>query len=191
MFPLLNSKLKRKLLTYSFTHPDESHYVRELASLIREDPGNLSRELKRLESEGLYTSAVKGRVKIFSLNKRYPLFKELKTIVSKTEGIRGSLQNLVRRYPSITLAFLYGSYAKEKEKKDSDIDLVIVGEFAHGPFTREVRALESKLNREINFTHYVPREFEEERKKEGGFLNLILKDRIMVLKGDPGAKSAY
>jgi predicted transcriptional regulator with HTH domain len=48
VFPLLNSKLKRKLLTYSFTHPDESYYVRELAYLTQEDPGNLSRELKRL-----------------------------------------------------------------------------------------------------------------------------------------------
>lgn len=57
MFPLLNSKLKRKLLTYSFTHPEESYYVRELASLIQEDPGNLSRELKRLEDEGLSQGA--------------------------------------------------------------------------------------------------------------------------------------
>jgi len=40
---LLNTKLRRKLLTYSFTHPDENYYVRELASLIDEDAGNLSR----------------------------------------------------------------------------------------------------------------------------------------------------
>jgi len=190
MLLLLNSKLKRKLLTYSFTHPDESYYVRELAHLIQEDPGNLCRELKRLEDEGIYMSAVKGRVKVFCLNKRYPLFKEMKKIVSKTEGVRGSIEELVRRHPGIRLAFLYGSYAKEKERKSTDIDLVIVGEFARSPFTREVRALESKLNREINFTPYSRSEFEKERKKGGGFLNLILKDRIVVLKGEPGAQSA-
>ncbi len=27
MFLLLSSKLRRKLLTYSFTHPDETYYV--------------------------------------------------------------------------------------------------------------------------------------------------------------------
>jgi predicted transcriptional regulator with HTH domain len=85
MFLLLSSKLRRKLLTYSFTHPGENYYVRELSRLINEDPGNLSRELKKLEDEGLYISAVKGRVKFFSLNKRYPLFKELKKIIFKTE----------------------------------------------------------------------------------------------------------
>ena len=86
MFLLLNSKLRRKLLTYSFTHPDENYYVRELSNLINEDPGNLSRELRRLEDEGLYTSMIKGRVKIFSLNKRYPLFKELKKMKISTEA---------------------------------------------------------------------------------------------------------
>jgi len=188
MFLLLNSRLRRKLLTYSFTHPDENYYLRELSHLINEDPGNLSRELKRLEDEGLYISTVKGRVKFFSLNKRYPLFEELKKIIFKTEGVQGSLKDLVQRYEGITLAFLYGSYAQDGERKTSDIDLVVVGEFSRNPFTRDVRQLESKLNREINFTPYTENEFAKERNKKGGFLNLILRDKIVVLKGDLGVK---
>lgn len=188
MFYLLNSKLRRKLLTYSFTHPDDNYYVRELSHLINEDPGNLSRELKKLENEGLYTSVTKGRVKFFSLNKRYPLYKELKKIIFKTEGVQGSLKELVQRYEGITLALLYGSYAKNRERKTSDIDLVVVGEFPRNSFTRDVRQLESTLNREINFTAYTSGEFEKERRKEGGFLNLVLKDNVVVLKGTLGAK---
>lgn len=188
MFLLLNSKLRRKLLTYSFTHPDENHYVRELSLLINEDPGNLSRELKKLENEGLYTSVTKGKVKFFSLNKRYPLYKELKKIIFKTDGVQGSLRDLVQRYEGITLAFLYGSYAKNRERKTSDIDLAVVGEFPHDSFTRNIRKLESTLNREINFTVYAGDEFAKERKKEGGFLNLVLKDKIIVLKGALGVK---
>jgi len=183
MFSLLTSKLRRKLLTYSFTHPDENYYVRELSHLINEDPGNLSRELKKLESEGLYTSVTKGSVKFFSLNKRYPLFKELKKIIFKTEGVQGSLKELVKKYEGIVLAFIYGSYAKKRERKTSDIDLVVVGEFPRNSFTRDIRQLESTLNREINFTVYTQGEFEKERKKEGGFLNLVLKDTVIALKG--------
>ena len=187
MFLLLNSKLRRKVLTYSFTHPDETYYVRELAHLINEDAGNLSRELKRLEVEGLFTSVTKGRVKFFSLNRKYPLFKELKEIIFKTEGVQGSLKELVQRYEGILSAFIYGSYAKHLERKSSDIDLIVVGEFPRNPFTRELRSLESKLNREINFVAYTPGEFEKEKKKEGGFLNLALKDKMIVLKGSVGA----
>ena len=81
------------------------------------------------------------------------------------------------------MAFIYGSYAKDKEKKASDIDLVVVGEYPQGKFTRDIRGLELKLNREINFTSYTREELEKERKKEGGFLNLVLKDKILILKG--------
>ncbi len=180
---LLNTKLRRKLLTYSFTHPDENYYVRELSSLIDEDPGNLSRELRKLEDEGLYISMTKGRVKFFSLNKRYPLFRELKKIIFKTEGVEGSLKEAVSRFAGISLAFIYGSYAKDEEKKASDIDLVVVGEFPQNKFTHDIRGLESKLNREINFTSYTREEFEKEEKKDGGFLNLVLKGKILILKG--------
>ncbi len=127
MSVLLNTKLRSKLLTYSFTHPDENYYVRELSGLIDEDPGNLSRELKKLEAEGLYTSTKKGNVKFYSLNRRYPLFKELKKIIFKTEGVEGSLKEAVSRFKGISFAFIYGSYAKDKEKKTSDIDMVAVG----------------------------------------------------------------
>jgi predicted nucleotidyltransferase len=183
MSVLLNTKLRRKLLTYSFTHPDENYYLRELANLIDDDPGNLSRELKKLEDEGLYTSVTKGRVKFYSLNKKYPLFKELKKIMFKTEGVEGSLKGLVGRFRGISLAFIYGSYAKNREKKTSDIDLVVVGEIPRNKFTREIRDLELKLGREVNFTVYAEEEFKKEKGKEGGFLNLILKDKIIILKG--------
>ncbi|MDD5084940.1 MAG: winged helix-turn-helix domain-containing protein [Candidatus Omnitrophica bacterium] len=86
MVVLLSTRLRRKLLVYSFTHPDEDRYVRELALLINEDAGNLSRELRKLEKEGLYKSATRGRLKLYSLNKSYSLFGELKSIILKTEA---------------------------------------------------------------------------------------------------------
>lgn len=183
MFQLLNTKLKKKLLTYSFTHSDESYYVRQLASFIDEDAGNLSRELRKLEEEGIYVSFVKGKEKFYSLNKNYPLFKELKKIISKTEGVEGSLKEIVVKYKGIRLAFIYGSYAKNKEKRTSDIDLVIVGKFPKNKFTHQVRKLESKLGREINFTSYAPSEFNKEKEKKGSFLNLVVKSKIVLLKG--------
>lgn len=81
MSVLLGTKLRKNLLAFSFTHPDESFYVRELSGLIREDPGNLSRELRKLEEEGIYSSTTRGNVKFYSLNRSYPFFREVKKIV--------------------------------------------------------------------------------------------------------------
>jgi len=144
-----------------FTHADDMYYVRELGALIDEDPGNLSRELRTLEEEGLFQSHTKGRIKFYSLNKTYPLYKELKKIVFKTEGVEGALRDLVSRLKGIPLAFLYGSYAKNKEKKTSDIDLILVGRSLPKTFLHDLRQLESKLNREINFTFYSEEEFQK------------------------------
>jgi len=183
MSVLFNTKLRRKLLAYGFTHPDENYYVREISILIDADPGNLSRELRILEKEGLFTSFIKGRSKYYSLNKGYPLFNELKKIIFKTEGVEGSIREVVGRFRGISLAFIYGSYAKNREKKTSDIDLVVVGEIPRNKFTREIRDLELKLGREVNFTVYAEEEFKKEKGKEGGFLNLILKGKPLILKG--------
>lgn len=81
---MLGTRLRKKLLAYTFSNPDESYYVRELSNLIQEDPGNVSRELRKLENEGIYNCLTKGNVKFYSLNKDYPVFRELEKIVLNT-----------------------------------------------------------------------------------------------------------
>jgi hypothetical protein len=51
MSVLLGTKLRKNLPGYSFNHPDGSFYVREFSGLIQEDPGNLSRELIKLDKK--------------------------------------------------------------------------------------------------------------------------------------------
>lgn len=181
---LINTKLRNNLLAYSFSHIDEGYHVRELAGIIGEDPGNLSRELRKLEEEGVYRSKVRGRLKIYSINKTYPLFKEIRNIVFKTTGLEGNLRQLVNKYEELILAFIYGSFANKREGKMSDIDLIIVGRLQPDGFVGELRKMESKFNREINYTFYKLEEFKNESEKEGSFLNIILKGKKMLLKGN-------
>ncbi|MDD5258361.1 MAG: nucleotidyltransferase domain-containing protein [bacterium] len=188
---LINTKLRKSVLTYFFSHPDENYYVREIAAIINDDPGNLSRELNKLEKEGLFKSFIRGNSKYYSLSKEYPLYKEIKEIIFKTEGIEGSLRNIIAKYKGISLAFIYGSYAKENENKSSDIDLLVVGQFPLDEFTRKVRNLESKIGREINFTHYDKDEFKKETAKSGSFLNLITNGKIIILKGEVNAAKTH
>ena len=180
---LFNTNLKKKLLVYSFTHPDDEYYVRELAAIIEADTGNLSRELRKLQDEGLYYSFTRGNLKFYALNKNYPLYNELKEIIFKTEGIKGSLSKIVDSYKEISAAFIYGSYAEGKEGKNSDIDLIIIGKSVNKKFITDIRELERKINREINYTFYKKDEFVQERKKEGAFLNSLLKNGLIFLKG--------
>ena len=181
---LFKNKLIKKIFIYAFTHADEDYYVRELAEYVNEDPGNLSRALIGLEREGIYVSRTKGRLKVYVLNKEHPLFNELKNIVFKIYGIEGKLKELVSNFKGISFACIYGSYAKNNEGKMSDVDLLIVGTYNEARFVRDLKILEDEMKREINFNAYTEKEFEEEKKKKGGFLNIVLNDKIIVLKGD-------
>jgi predicted nucleotidyltransferase len=151
MIPL-RSKLRRALLTHYLVNRSASHYVRELAALLRVDPTNLSRELSRLEEEGLFRSQLRGNQKYYSLNKEYPLLKEVFTILRPTIGIVPAVSERLRKIPGIHAAYLYGSFAKGEEDTASDIDILIVGKPEAGELANAAGGLEKLLNREVNYT---------------------------------------
>lgn len=85
---LITSRVRRKILVVYAKYPDFKTHVRGLAKLIKEDPGNIQRELRKLEKAGFLLSEKQGNTKIYHTNKHYPLFKELQSIVLKSQNIR-------------------------------------------------------------------------------------------------------
>ena len=45
----VTSRVRRKILVVFAKYPDFKTHVRGLAKLVKEDPGNIQRELKKLE----------------------------------------------------------------------------------------------------------------------------------------------
>ncbi|MBU2598249.1 MAG: nucleotidyltransferase domain-containing protein [Actinobacteria bacterium] len=178
------SNLRRKILSYFFTNPDSNLYLREIANIINEDPGNLSRELSRLENEGIFKSIKRGNQKYFYLNKEYPLYKELKSIVFKTIGIKGGIKKIFEKIGDVKLVFIYGSYAKSKENYLSDVDLIIIGSPDEDKLIIELDRLENQLKREINYKIYTMSEIKKEIKEKEPFILEILKDKKIIVIGD-------
>lgn len=81
---LKQDSLKRRLLGYFFTHPGAEHYLRELALLLRVDPANLARDLRPLERDGIFRTRNRGKMKFFFLNRDYPLYEEMRSLIEKT-----------------------------------------------------------------------------------------------------------
>lgn len=81
----ITSRVRRKIIVVYAKYPDFRTHVRGLAKLIKEDPGNIQRELKRLEKVGFLKSEKQGNTKIYSTNKQFAIFKELQTIVIKSQ----------------------------------------------------------------------------------------------------------
>jgi len=81
----ITSRVRRKIIVVYAKYPDFRTHVRGLAKLIKEDPGNIQRELKRLEKAGFLLSEKQGNTKIYSTNKHFSIFKELQSIVIKSQ----------------------------------------------------------------------------------------------------------
>lgn len=85
----ITSRVRRKIVVVYAKYPDFKTHVRGLAKLIKEDPGNIQRELKRLEKVGFLTSEKSANTKIYATNKNFPIFKELQSIVIKSQQYAG------------------------------------------------------------------------------------------------------
>lgn len=83
----ITSRVRRKIIVIYAKYPDFKTHVRGLAKLIKEDAGNIQRELKKLEKVGFLLSEKQGNTKIYYSNKHFLIFKELQSIVLKSQRL--------------------------------------------------------------------------------------------------------
>lgn len=85
----VTSRVRRKIVVVFAKYPDFKTHARGLAKLIKEDPGNIQRELKRLEKGNFLIMTKRGNTKIYQTNKQFPILKELQSIVIKNQRLSG------------------------------------------------------------------------------------------------------
>ncbi len=141
------------------------------------------KELIALEKQGLFSSSRQGNLLYYFLNKEYPLYNEIKTIVFKTVGIQGALSKVLKDIKGIEAAFIYGSYAKNSSNAKSDIDLFILGNPNEDILVEKINSLEKKLIREINYSIYSRADFKKKKLQKDPFINDIIKNNKLFLRG--------
>jgi predicted nucleotidyltransferase len=177
------SKARQRLLVYYFTNPTARHHLRDLAERLSIDPSNLSKELGRLEREGLFRSEVSGRQKYFQLNREYPLFDEVRSIVAKTIGAVPMLAQYLKKIEGIEEAYLYGSFARNQQDTASDIDVLVIGKPKSEALVESVQKLERQLGREINYTVLTKKELESRQDRKDAFLENVWHNKRVSLVG--------
>jgi predicted nucleotidyltransferase len=179
----LRSKARQRLLAYYFTNPTARHHLRDLAERLNIDPSNLSKELGRLEREGLFQSEVSGRQKYFRLNREYSLFNEVRGIVAKTIGAIPVIGQSLKKVEGIEDAYLYGSFARNQQDAASDIDVLVIGNPKGDALAEAMQKLERRLGREINYTVLTRKELESRRARKDAFLENVWHNKRVSLVG--------
>jgi len=183
MIPL-RSGLRKGLLTHLYSNRSARFYVRQMAALLGVDPTNLSRELSRLENEGLLRSEVEGRQRYYSINPEYPYLKPLFTMLQGSIGIVPTLQQALKGMQGVCAAYIYGSFAKGEADAASDVDLLILGQPDQSALATKIRRTEKILHREVNYTLLKPQELKRKLKMQDPFVTDVWKGKRITLIDD-------
>jgi predicted nucleotidyltransferase len=180
----LFGQTRSALLAMLYGHADQSFYLRQLVRAVGAGNGALQRELKHLTEMGLIVRTAQGNQVLYRANSQSPIFSEIKSLISKTVGIHDVIRlALASLGTEIQIAFVYGSVARQKERADSDVDLMVLGD---APFSDVVSALspaQKALGREINPTVFPVSEFRSKLVAGNHFLRSVMREKRLFVLG--------
>ncbi len=180
---LFSSRTKAEILKLVLFNPDTSFYQRQISQLIGQSLRGVQRELSRFQEIGLVQGSRQGNRIYYRVNKKCPIFEDLRNIFLKTAGIAEVLKdNLSKK--DIRIAFIYGSYAKGRENFLSDLDLMVIGNISSKVLSSLLSEPKRKLMREINYAVFSPQEVVKRKKAKDHFIESILRGRKVFILGD-------
>lgn len=181
---LFTSRTRSKILELFLSDPYSEIHLREICRRIQENYNSTRRELNHLVELQILTSRMDGNQRYFKINKEHTIYPELKNIYLKTSGVGNTIRDNLEEIGNIKHCFIYGSFANDTERPDSDLDLFIVGTIDENKLIPIINKLEKKLNRDINYILYTPDEFRERKEKRDKFVMNVLNEKKVMLYGD-------
>jgi uncharacterized protein len=182
---LLFGRTRSGVLALLFGRPDESFYVRQIARHIKGSVGTVQRELEALAQLGLIHRSTVGQQVFHQANRSHPVFAELQALIAKTIGtfqvLRTALEPLANR---ISLAFVYGSVARQEENAESDVDLMIVGDVTMEEVLQQLAEVEGTIGRPVNPTLYSATELQAKLTNGNHFLHSVIRGKKVFLVGE-------
>lgn len=181
----LFGKVRSSVLTLLFSHSDKSFYFREIERTLGTGRGAVQRELTKLVSAGLVTRHKQGNQVYYQANPKSAVFSELKSLMIKTCGIAGALRETLETIKDrITIAFIYGSFAKGTESADSDVDVLVIGDVTFAEVVDLLESAEKSIGREINPSVYPMDEFATKVSQGQHFVTSLIREPKIFLLGD-------
>lgn len=178
---LLGSKTRARLLNLFFGLDAGEYYLRQLEKKTNLAIRNIQKEIIKLKELDLIVERISGNRKYYQANKSHPISEEIHRIILKTIGLV-DIFNKSLSSPKIKIAFVFGSIAKNEEKAQSDIDLMIIGNISTRDVVKLLRPCREKLNREIN--PHILSDAEFKQKKNSHFIKTILNSKKLFVIGN-------
>lgn len=178
------SRVRVKLFKKLLSSPEELFYVRQLTRMTGEEINAVRRELLHMSQAGMVKMQGRGNRLYFWFNKDYRYYSELSALVAKSTGLGASIIKNKEKIGRINFAFISMRLVRKMPVKPGQVDLVVIGEVVIPQLTELVKATESEVGREINYSVMTSEEFNFRKRRRDPFLIDILKGSRIMLVGD-------
>ena len=179
---VVSSRVKAQILRLLFGLRRPELHLRELVRQSGLALGTVQQELVRLKRIELVTARKDGNRTYYQANSEHPIYRELVSLVLKTNGLIGVLQAALND-DNILVAFVFGSIARGEIQAKSDVDLMVVGSIGLRRLTNLLSGVAEKIGREINPHILMPAEVKERTLRQDHFLTSVLEAPKLFVKG--------
>jgi DNA-binding transcriptional ArsR family regulator len=181
---VLGPAARRAVLSRMFVDPAREYHLRELVRLTGMAPRTIHQEVEKLVAADLLVERRDGNRRYLRANDRHTLFRPIREIVLKTDGLADVLRDALGTN-GIEFALVYGSIAAAEPRAGSDVDLLIVGSLGLREAVRRLRPAHDMLGREINPNVWIRAEYARRRDDGDPFLSRVLEGPTIPVINEP------
>ena len=180
---LLSSKIRAEIFRNLFgIVPDTALYMREIERRTGFAIGTVQTELKKLQRLDIISRVEDGNRVYYRANTAHPLYPSIRDLVLKSSGLADVIKHAIGNEKGIKVAFVFGSFARQEEKANSDVDLMVVGDIGSRKLTGLLTDVAGKIGREINPHIFSEKEFIKRKIGQDHFLNQVLESvKIFII----------
>jgi predicted nucleotidyltransferase len=171
-----------RLIRYFAVNPEASPYGRELERATKLSPASLKNEIDRLTDLGLLVREQDGRLVRYRANESSPLWTHFRALVRQFSAPKDVLPYALEDVEGVEAAFIFGSFAKGRDREDSDVDVLVCGEHVDDrALSRHALEASVLLGREVNVVHVTPEEFRVNRVQRRFFRDIAREPKQWLL----------
>lgn len=171
-----------KIMKHFLKGYNKEIYGRALINLVTLSQKNISLTLLELEKEGILFSKLSGNRKYYSVNFLNPLIRDHLALFESFRKIEFLEKNKkmidISKKIEGEVVCIFGSYAKETQDKDSDLDIFVVGKIN----SQNLRKLGEEYGYSIQIFNLSLIDFKKELQKKNPLVLEILENHVL-LKG--------
>ena len=170
---LLGNKNLIKILQFLIENDTESSQTK-IRNKIKIAKATLIKWLNYLEKNNFVKTRIEGVSKLYKLNKENIILKQFKILNTL---IKICELNVLKKKYNIKV-YLYGSASRGEDSKESDIDLLIIGDIKRQGIINNIDKLSKKFNKKITLQIFNELEWVNLEKKDKAFYERAEKDKI-------------